>query len=251
MKKWISTVARKYRADKRFLILNLGVPAATAACGVCDKMQIADIGLRAVNCVLKTPIVFDSHLISALPYVLLLLYIIFAVLSCRSKADDWNNLEQQAGQYLDALGFETSDTNIRCAIWLPDPAEDVWYQATRFIPTKAKPDINVISSAQGLVGRAIRLKEPQIWICDGNRSEQEYRRELVESYGFTQAQSLLFAGDRRGALAIPVIDSANEVIAVLQIDHSDPGIISRAVHADGFLGQSVATAKLLCVEYSA
>lgn len=79
----------------------------------------------------------------------------------------------------------------------------------------------------GITGRAIRNKKPLV-MSSQNGSEDQLRRELVEEWGYTEAEARRLGPGRFSAMAIPVLDrSGQHPIGVIYFDSSDRALFER------------------------
>ncbi|MGE8519713.1 MAG: GAF domain-containing protein [Alcaligenes faecalis] len=79
----------------------------------------------------------------------------------------------------------------------------------------------------GITGHAIRSTKPTL-MSSTSGSEQEQRRELVEGWGYTEAQASKLTSGRYSAVAIPVLDSTGQrTLGVLYLDSSDREMFDR------------------------
>lgn len=79
----------------------------------------------------------------------------------------------------------------------------------------------------GITGRAIRNKKPLV-MSSQNGTEEELRTELVQEWGYTEAEARKLGPGRYSAMAVPVLDrSRQHPIGVIYLDSSDRALFER------------------------
>ncbi|CAB3730672.1 hypothetical protein LMG3458_04811 [Achromobacter deleyi] len=79
----------------------------------------------------------------------------------------------------------------------------------------------------GITGRAIRSKKPLV-MSSQHGTEEQLRNELVQEWGYTEAEARKLGPGRYSAMAVPVLDrSGQHPIGVIYLDSSDRSLFER------------------------
>jgi len=80
----------------------------------------------------------------------------------------------------------------------------------------------------GITGQAIRRRKP-ITMSSTMDRETDHRQELIDEWGYTEAQAKSLTQGRFSAAAIPVLDlTGQDVLGVIYLDSSERAIFDRA-----------------------
>ena len=130
------------------------------------------------------------------------------------------------------------DADVRYALYAVEGStgEEQLVAVTNYMPEGDPLAGRTLSRSQGIVGRAFRAGETRALFLDDDIRARDFREMMREDFGFSKHEAKKLQQDRRGYLAVPVLDpsrrgSGNIVAGVIYLDanradaFADPGAV--------------------------
>jgi hypothetical protein len=115
---------------------------------------------------------------------------------------------------------DTAD--VRCAIYVPvaGSLEEHLRCVTNYMPEGRRRVGYRLPTSKGIIGKAYRFAETRVDILDDPKYDnpQEFRRYMMDLYGFTEAEARELRADRRAYLASPVLAPGNIKLGIIYMD---------------------------------
>jgi hypothetical protein len=154
-------------------------------------------------------------------------------------------LEAALEAFHSALKFP-SESDVRCAIWVPVKGGSTMEQITPYMPGRKPGKGKRLPTSKGIAGNAYRRKKhTRVTLTDRAKDSEGFQNEMVDRWGFTKEEAYRLAQDRRAYYALVIKDDKEEVIGVLYCDSNDasafpvPAVTERAEELVAFFDELI------------
>ncbi|HEX2079469.1 MAG TPA: hypothetical protein VHG08_17210 [Longimicrobium sp.] len=109
-----------------------------------------------------------------------------------------------------------------------DGAGEQLEQLLPYIGGKGGPPRRVFSVRTGVIGLAVRKKDA-VAVSRKSEGHQDFVRELIREWGFTEDEARVVSSDRQAWMAVPILSSTMVPVAVVALDSSVPNFFTAEI----------------------